>query len=454
MTAMKEMLILSPTAILGYGFPLDSFYEGLKERPHAIAVDAGSTDPGPYYLGAGESFTNRNAVKRDLELIMEAAVSRKIPLLVGTAGGSGGEPHLKRDYDLIMEVSRRKNLHFRLALIHAEVGRERVRRSLREGKVVPLGPAPPLQEEDLDNTVRIVGQMGVEPLAGALEAGADVVVAGRAYDPSVFAAPLVKAGFNMGLAIHMGKILECGAIAAIPGSGSDCLMGCLGEEYFEVWPLNPVRCCTVTSVAAHTLYEKTNPLLLPGPGGYLDLKEAKFTQVSENRVRVTGSKFIPSDRYTVKLEGVKKAGYRTVSIAGCRDPVMVREIDRVTGLVKERTRDNFAAAGYEYTLDFKLYGINGVMGKLEPEQAPHPRELGVVIEAVAQTQEVADTICSFARSTMLHCSYPGRIATAGNLAFPFSPSDFRGGEVYRFSVYHLMEVDDPFELFPMEMIDV
>ncbi len=79
MTAMKEMLILSPTAILGYGFPLDSFYEGLKERPHAIAVDAGSTDPGPYYLGAGESFTNRNAVKRDLELIMEAAVSRKIP---------------------------------------------------------------------------------------------------------------------------------------------------------------------------------------------------------------------------------------------------------------------------------------------------------------------------------------------------------------------------------------
>ncbi len=349
---------------------------------------------------------------------------------------------MKRDYDLIMEVSRRKNLHFRLALIHAEVGRERVRRSLREGKVVPLGPAPPLQEEDLDNTVRIVGQMGVEPLTGALEAGADVVVAGRAYDPSVFAAP------------HMGKILECGAIAAIPGSGSDCLMGCLGEEYFEVWPLNPVRCCTVTSVAAHTLYEKTNPLLLPGPGGYLDLKEAKFTQVSENRVRVTGSKFIPSDRYTVKLEGVKKAGYRTVSIAGCRDPVMVREIDRVTGLVKERTRDNFAAAGYEYTLDFKLYGINGVMGKLEPEQAPHPRELGVVIEAVAQTQEVADTICSFARSTMLHCSYPGRIATAGNLAFPFSPSDFRGGEVYRFSVYHLMEVDDPFELFPMEMIDV
>ncbi len=452
---MGEIRILSPTAILGYGFPLASFKKGLKDRPHAIAVDAGSTDPGPYYLGAGESFTNRNAVKRDLKLIVEAAVVRKIPLIIGTAGGSGGEPQLKRDFNLITEISREKGLHFKLALIHAEINKEKVRRSLSENKIIPLGPAPPLQEKDLDNTVRIVGQMGVEPLAGALEAGADVVVAGRAYDPSVFAAFPVKAGFNTGLATHMGKILECGAIAATPGSGSDCLMGCLGAECFEVWPLNPARRCTVTSVAAHTLYEKTNPFLLPGPGGYLDLNGAEFTQVSENRVRVTGSRFITLDRYTVKMEGVEKVGYRTVAIAGCRDPVMVREIDHITRLVKERTKDNFDTAGYEYTLDFKLYGINGVMGKLEPEKGVYnPHELGIIIEAVAQTQEVADTICSFARSTMLHCSYPGRIATAGNLAFPFSPSDFKGGEVYRFSVYHLMEVDDPFELFPMEMLNI
>ena len=33
-------------------------------------------------------------------------------------------------------------------------------------------------------------------------------------------------------------------------------------------------------------------------------------------------------------------------------------------------------------------------------------------------------------------------ATAGNLAFPYSPSDFHGGEVYNFSVYHLMEIND------------
>jgi hypothetical protein len=77
-------------------------------------------------------------------------------------------------------------------------------------------------------------------------------------------------------------------------------------------------------------------------------------------------------------------------------------------------------------------------------------ELCIVIEAVADTQERADTICGFARSTMLHFGYEGRISTAGNLAFPFSPSDCKMGEVYEFNVYHLMKVDDPSEYFPVE----
>ena len=451
---MQEMRILSPTAILGYGFPLKSFHEGLKREPHAIAVDAGSTDPGPYYLGAGVSFTNRAAVKRDLELMLEAAVENKIPLLIGTAGGSGGEPHLNRDIDLIMEIARERKLYFKLAIIHAEVDREKVRKSLHRGKVFPLGPAPVLAEEDLDDTVRIVGQMGIEPLMSALEAGADVVLAGRAYDPSVFAAPAIRKGFDPGPAIHLGKILECGAIAATPGSGSDCLLGRLRAGYFEVEPLNPTRRCTVTSVAAHTLYEKTNPLVLPGPGGLLDLNKTGFKQVGENRVRVTGSKFIPSDKYYIKLEGARKAGYRTITVSGCRDPVMIKEIDKVIQLVKERVQDNFTGAGYKYFLDFKIYGRNGVMGALEPKRDAVSHELGIIIEAVGETQAIADTVCGFARSTMLHCSYPGRVATAGNLAFPFSPSDLRGGEVYRFSVYHLMEVDDPCELFTVELIDI
>ena len=40
---MNEIKVLSPTAILGYGFPMSSFNEGMKRNPDVIAVDAGST---------------------------------------------------------------------------------------------------------------------------------------------------------------------------------------------------------------------------------------------------------------------------------------------------------------------------------------------------------------------------------------------------------------------------
>ena len=93
------------------------------------------------------------------------------------------------------------------------------------------------------------------------------------------------------------------------------------------------------------------------------------------------------------------------------------------------------------------------MGKLEPlREIPKSYEFGIIIEAVADTQELADTICATSRSTMLHFGYEGRRATAGNLAFPYSPSDFTAGEVYEFSVYHLLQADDPASLFPIEYI--
>lgn len=42
---------------------------------------------------------------------------------------------------------------------------------------------------------------------------------------------------------------------------------------------------------------------------------------------------------------------------------------------------------------------------LESVKNALPHELGIIIEAVAETQEQANTICSFARSTMLHYGF-------------------------------------------------
>lgn len=342
-----------------------------------------------------------------------------------------------------------------MAVIQSELDKALIKKKLAEGNIVPLHPAGPITEADVDESVRIVAQMGEEPYIEALDAGAQVILAGRSYDPSVFAALAIKEGFDKGLAIHLGKILECASIAALPGSGSDCMFGYLQKDNFVLEPLSPLRKCTTLSVAAHTLYEKTNPYILPGPGGAIDLHHSEFTQITDNMVKVTGSKFVPTDEYFVKLEGVKKVGYRTISVAAAKDPVMIEKIDQIVQSVKDRVVNNFESYGItDFFLDFKIYGKNGVMGLFPGSETRVAHELAIVIEAVAPTQDQADTICGFARSTMLHFGYEGRISTAGNLAFPFSPSDCKVGEVYEFNVYHLMKVENPTEHFPITYIEL
>ena len=95
--------------------------------------------------------------------------------------------------------------------------------------------------------------------------------------------------------------------------------------------------------------------------------------------------------------------------------------------------------------------VNGVMGKLEPNPVPG-HEVGLIIEAVAGTQEQANTICSFCRTTLLHYGYEGRIATAGNLALPYSPSDLPAGAVYEYCIHHLLPATPDF--FKPEIVEV
>lgn len=448
----KPFKILSPTAILGYGFPEESFRRGIAEKPDLIAVDGGSTDPGPYYLGAGKAFTDRLGVKRDLRLMITAGIEHGIPVVIGTAGGSGAQPHLDWCREIVLEIAREEGLAFTMAVIPTDIPKHAVHEALDQSKIESLAFVPELTHAAIDATTNIVAQIGVEPFIAALKQGAQVVLAGRAYDPACFAALPILKGYDEGLALHCGKILECAAIAASPGSGSDCAMGILTEDSFILKALTDERSFTTESAAAHTLYEKSDPYFLPGPGGVLNLTECVFTDIGDGQVEVKGSRHEKTDPYKIKLEGATPVGCRTISIAGTRDPIMIAAIDEILATVKARV-DKIIGAEARAKVFFHCYGKNGVMGDLEPAKTSPAHELGILIEVVAETQEQADTICSLTRSTLLHYGYPGRVATAGNLAFPFSPSDIRAGVVYEFSLYHLMELPDQ-ELFPVHIEQV
>lgn len=446
---MDELRVFAPTAMLGYGYEEVSLREGLRRAPHVIAIDAGSTDAGPAKLGSGKPSVSRVATKKDLVPLLRAGKAQGIPVVIGSAGGAGAAPHVAWTLDIVREIAAEEGLALRGVTIWADVPKAAVGEALAEGRLRPLGPAPELTAEDLAACGDIVAQMGLEPFLDALERAPDVIVAGRSYDPCMAAAVAVRHGFDPGLALHLGKIVECGALCATPGSGSDGIFATLRRDHFDVEPLNPVRACTRRSVAAHTFYEKPHPFHLAGPGGMLDLADASFEALDARTVRVRGSRFVPSEAYELKLESARPAGHRTICLAGIRDPRMIRALDDSLERVRQRALGYLGDEGAATSITFRRYGLDGVLGALEAPEGPPPREVGLVIDVVSRSQAHASAVCAFLRSTLLHLDYPGRVATAGNLAFPFSPSDVDCGPVYEFALHHLMRVEngrDPFAL--------
>lgn len=284
----------------------------------------------------------------------------------------------------------------------------------------------------------------------ALGASPDIILGGRCYDPAPFAAFSMYHGVRPGVAWHMGKIMECGGICALPKGRS--MIATMREDSFDLTPLSPKERCTPLSVAAHTLYEKTRPDRLPGPGGVLALDKASYEQLTEKTVRVRGAEFIPTLVYQVKLEGVEKLGYRTIFIGGIRDPILISQIDTFLADVRAYTVKLFPELDKspQCQLLFHFYGRNGTMGPIEPTPvAGH--DLGILGEVVAPSQELSYTIANNARASILHMPYKNQIATTGNFASPLSPHETAAGPVFRFNVYHLVDLEAGEEnsLFPI-----
>ena len=449
--------MMATSGMLGYGFTEEAFRNGLESEPDFIACDCGSMDPGPYYLGAGVPFVSRAAVKRDLSLMIEAGIERSIPVLLGSAGGAGGDPHIDWTMEIVREIAADAGLHFKAAVIRAEQDKGYLKQKLEAGAIEPLGPIDDLTTEEIDRSHRVVAMMGAEPFQAALAAGADLVVAGRSSDAAIYAAIPTMQGADPGLAWHLAKVIECGAQVAEPRTGQDCILGTLADDHFTVEPGHPEKRCTRMRVAAHTLYENPSPHRLIEPDGVLDTSEATYEQLTERSVMVKGSRFERSDRYTVKLEGVRRLGFRTAFIAGVRDPGLVDTIDDFIAACRGRVAGEVAALGIgenDYRLGVRVYGKNATMGAREPVEKTASHELGILADVIADDEETSRTVLAKARYALLHTDFPGRMCISGNLAVPFSPSDFPVGEAYEFTVWHTMALDDPLEPFPIEMVEI
>jgi hypothetical protein len=392
--------VVSVCGALGYGYPKESLTEALKGRIDAIISDGGSMDAGPYYLGTGTEYFEREAIKADFRHMVEAAQKIDVPVILGSSGMAGGNRNVELMLGIAKEVFAELDVkNTKVAVIGAELDPEIAIREFRSGALRQTGLGPELSEESLREST-IVGQMGIHPLITALESGAQYVLAGRSCDIALFASDMIRRGIDAGLAYHVGHVLECGALACDPGSPSDALVAEIYDDGTAVFVApNPDRRCTPYSIAAHSLYEESHPQLQFYPEGILVMEKTEFFARDARTAGIRNSQFVRSEKpwpWSIKLEGSRRLGARKVSLIYI-DPADLSKVPA----------------------DVLVYGRNGVQTRpIEGDE----HELGIIIETAAQTQEAAVLLASLLTHYLIHYGYPGRKATAGNIAYPLSPN--------------------------------
>lgn len=392
--------VISACGALGYGYPKESLDVALQGRVDAIICDGGSMDAGPYYLGTGTEYFETEAVKLDFRHMAEAGARIGCPVILGSCGMAGGDRNLDGMISIAREVFGELGIqNTKVAVIRSELDPEIVIREFRSGSLRATGVGPELDEEALREST-IVGQMGIHPLITALESGAQFILAGRSCDIALFASDMIRRNIDAGLAYHVGHVLECGALACDPGSPSDCLVAEIYDDGSAVFTApNPARRCTAYSIAAHSLYEESHPQLQYYPEDILVMEKTQFFSRDSRSAGIRGSRFVHAGKpwpWSIKLEGSRRVGARKVSLIHL-DPADLAKIPA----------------------DILVYGRNGVQAQ---PVGDNQQELGIIVEATGKTREAAVLLASLLTHYLIHYGYPGRKATAGNIAYPLSPN--------------------------------
>jgi hypothetical protein len=453
---MPEAKLLA-NCVVGLGFSRRGFAAGLERGPDLIGCDAGSADFGPGFLGSGKDPKSAVSVHRDLDLMIAGAQQVGSPLVVGSCGGAGADIHLAGFREIVAGIAAERGRPLKVALIHAELAPEAVLTALADGRIRPLGQSGELTEEAVGESTHIVGMIGAGPFMDALAEQPDVVLAGRCCDPAIYAGLPLSRGIDAGVAWHAAKSIDKGYLATTEPQRGSPVLATLGDDGFTVEPMLAGATCTPESVARITMHENPNPFEITQPSGTLVVTDAQYEALDDRRVRVTGSRFAPAVRPSIKLEGARRVGHRAVMIAGIRDPRLLGRLEEFLTEYRRLLERVVASLGIEpgqWSVRLRPYGYDAVLGGLEQDRPAVPHEVGLVVDVVAETESMAVAIAGRSAATGSRLDITGRLGGGGNFAYPFSPNVLRGGEVYQWSIWHTMAVDDERSPFRIELVEL
>lgn len=447
--------VLIPSGALGLNYDPDALARGIAAKPDIIAIDGGSTDSGPSYLGRGVSKYARSSTKLEWGGLMAARAAANVPLVIGTAGTCGTDATVEWMLDITREIAVEQGTPLKVAVLRSSQDPDRIADAFEAGEIAPLAAAPDVTSDIIRSCSNIVALAGAEHIAAALETGADIIIAGRTTDTAIIAALPLMRGDHAGGAWHGAKIGECGALCATnPQSG--VIMIDFDATGFTVTPLADGAHASPHTVSAHMLYENSDPYILYEPGGHLDVTHATYTAQDETSVRVEGSDWVPSDRYTVKLEGARPAGARTVVMALLRDPRYVANAaDWAQDIVTKcsaKVLDRMDITAEDFTLEIRLIGQSASFGALET-RVSDPVEIGAVGIITAPTEDQAAEIGKLLNPYLLHHPLTQE-EEQPTFAFLFSPPEMHQGTVYEFALNHVLHLADPMDAFKLEVLNI
>ena len=290
------------------------------------------------------------------------------------------------------------------------------------------------------------------PFRRALDSGVDVIVAGRACDTAIFAVAAGLLGFP-------GRARRCTwrrssnapRSAACPAGGTP-ILATLDDEGFVLESMNPDRRATPVSVAAHSLYEQTDPFTVREPDGTLDLMAARY----EARRRP------PYPRQRRDLADDHRSDHqarrRTQDRRACGVAVRLRRsaLHRSQCKILPAGRGPWCATGVRGPAE----GLHVAIPRLWHRRRAHgragkrtPARRGVrhgrMHRAHKRTRRRGGA--HHASNTCCTTAIPAGCPPPATWPSPSRRRKSSLGPAYRFNVYHLLHVADADALFPVEI---
>ena len=215
--------------------------------------------------------------------------------------------------------------------------------------------------------------IGAESIVEALQQGADIVITGRATDPSVVLAPMM---YEFGWDMSNNDLLAAGTIAGhIVECGAQCTggnfvhwreipdMARIGYPIIEAAPDGSFVVTkhdgtggrvTTETVKSQLVYEMSNPASYITPDCVADFTSIQLEQIGEDRVQVSGIKGKPAtDTYKVSI--AFHEGYKVISQLTVAGPDAVDKAK----LCAEIVFDRVAMDGVTFTDEEKFVEIVG-----------------------------------------------------------------------------------------------